>query len=548
MRALFLLVALLGAPGTLVAQQSAGSQPASGADTAAAAAAAAAAPATSAGEASTAGEGHAAPDSPRASLQRYLDLTREGRFDDAAAYLDLPPSRAAEGAVLARRLKSVLDHYLWFNLGQISGEPLGDDADGLGPNVEQIGVIPGAAAVPAPVRLIRLEGSEGARWVFSPSTVGNIDFWFDDLPNRWTHEYLPPLLLRPGFGDLLWWQWLALPVLGVAAWLVGLVLSRASGMALNRLAARTASNWDDLLIARLSGPMTLGWTLAVLYVLVPLLGLVGPAQDLVHVSLRVGLFLVFFWSLLRGVDVLGAYLLQTHWAVQYPASRALVPLGGRVVKAGILGMAIVGVLGEMGFSVTSLVAGLGIGGLALALAAQKTGENLFAAFSIGIDQPFRVGDQVKLDGLVGFVETIGMRSTRIRTLDRTLVTVPNGKLVEMSIESITARDRVRLHITVGLVYGTTAEQMRQILDGFERVLRRHPEIWPDELVVKFKGFGESSLDVEIMCWFKLGVGDSFRENRQDVLLQFMDVVEKAGSGFAFPTRTVHLVGGAPSLG
>ena len=506
MRALFLLIALVAARPALHGQQA----------------------------------GEIDPGSPRASLERYLELGREGRYDDAAAYLDLPPGRT-NGTTLARRLKAVLDHYIWFELENISGDAAGAQDDGLPPDVDQIGVIPGGTAVPDPVRMRRIEDPQGTRWIFTRLTVESIDRWFDELPNRWTLELLPPVLLRPGFGDLLWWQWLALPVLAVAAWLIGLVLSRGSGMLLNRLAARTASSWDDLLIARLNGPLTLAWTIAVLFVLVPLLGLVGPAESLIYTCLRVGLFLAFFWALLRSVDVLGTYLLQTPWAQHYPASRALVPLGGRVVKAGILAMAIVGVLGEMGFSVTSLVAGLGIGGLALALAAQKTGENLFAAFSIGIDQPFRVGDLVRVEGMEGHVETIGMRSTRIRTLDRTLVTVPNGKLVEMSIETFAARDRIRFTTKVGLVYGTTAAQMRQILDGFERVLRTHPDIWPDTVVVKFTGFGDSSLDVEVLCWFQTSDFNVFRDDRQEVLLGFMDVVQAAGSDFAFPTRTVHLV-------
>jgi MscS family membrane protein len=507
MRALFLLIALLAAQPGLAGQQS---------------------------------DAEVAPDSPRASLQRYLDLAREGRFDDAAAYLDLPPGRV-DGAVLARRLKAVLDQYIWFELSGVSGAPDGDLADGMPPEIEQVGVIPADSAVPDPVRMRRVEDPQGARWIFTPITVDSINRWFDGLPNRWTLELFPPWLLRPGFGDLLWWQWLALPVLAVAAWLAGLVLSRVSGMGLNRLAARTTATWDDLLIAKLNGPLTLAWTLAVLFVLVPLLGLVGPAQALIHTSLKVGLFLAFFWALLRSVDVLGTFLLQSHWAQTYPASRALVPLGGRVVKAGILAMAIVGVLGELGFSVTSLVAGLGIGGLALALAAQKTGENLFAAFSIGIDQPFRVGDMVNVEGIQGHVETIGMRSTRIRTPDRTLVTVPNGKLVELNIETFAARDRIRFTTRIGLVYGTTAAQMRQILDGFEAVLRGHPDTWPDNVIVKFVGFGESSMDIEVLCWFKTADLDVFREDRQEVLLGFMDVVEKAGSDFAFPTRTVHVV-------
>jgi MscS family membrane protein len=213
----------------------------------------------------------------------------------------------------------------------------------------------------------------------------------------------------------------------------------------------------------------------------------------------------------------------------------------RMAKILVLVLAALTLLSELGFSVTSLIAGLGIGGLALALAAQKTVENLFGAFSIGADQPFREGDFVRIEEFVGTVEAIGLRSTRIRTLDRTLISIPNGKLADMRLESLTERDRMRLACIIGLVYSTTAAQMREALEGFERVLRSHPRIWPDAVVVRFKEFGDSSLNIEIMAWFQTRQWSEFQLMRQEVLLQFMDVVEKAGSSFAFPTRTIHVV-------
>jgi MscS family membrane protein len=111
----------------------------------------------------------------------------------------------------------------------------------------------------------------------------------------------------------------------------------------------------------------------------------------------------------------------------------------------------------------------------------------------------------------------------------------------MRLESYTARDRFRLATVIGLVYETTPAQMRQVLEGFERVLREHPKIWPDAIVVRFKEFAASSLDIEVMCWFQVPEWRDFQVCRQEVLLQFMDVVEAAGSSIAFPTRTVHLV-------
>jgi MscS family membrane protein len=219
-----------------------------------------------------------------------------------------------------------------------------------------------------------------------------------------------------------------------------------------------------------------------------------------------------------------------------------------MAKVLVLAMASVAVLSELGFSVASLVTGLGIGGLAVALAAQKTVENLFGAVSLGLDQPIREGDFVRVEDVTGTVEKVGLRSTRIRTLDRTLVSIPNGKLAEMRLESFSARDRLRLSCDVSLVYGTTAAQMRRVLAGLERVLRGHPRIWPEAVVVRLGRFGPSSLDIEVMAWFQTADWAEFQLIRQEVLLQFMEVVDGAGTSFAFPTRTVHLVpdrGSAP---
>jgi MscS family membrane protein len=170
-------------------------------------------------------------------------------------------------------------------------------------------------------------------------------------------------------------------------------------------------------------------------------------------------------------------------------------------------------------------------------------SGLAGAVSLGIDQPFREGDFVRVEDFVGTVEAIGPRSTRIRTLDRTSITVPNGRLSDMRLESFAARDRMRLACTVGLVYGTSGAQMRAVLAGLEAVLRRQEKIWRDSVVVRFKELAASSLDIEVMAWFTTPDWGELQPIRQETLLQFMDVVDGAGTSFAFPTRTVHVVQG-----
>lgn len=484
-----------------------------------------------------------APDSPRAAMTLYLRLCRQGRLEEAGRLLSLPEGiPASESPTLARHLKAVLDRHIWFDLEALSPEPEGNVQDALPPELEEVGRIPAAGGGSDPVRLVRYEENRKVRWAISPSTVGRIEGWYDRLGGRWIRDYLPEPLLRPGPKEILWWQWLALPVLLLVSWVLGWLLGKLSQMTLFRLARRSSAEWDDVLVDRMRFPLAVAWALIAFSALLPFLDLYAPAQAFLEQGLRAGLWGVLFWALLRGVDVGHRVLTRLTWAQAKPSLAALLPLANRLAKALILALALVAVLSALGYPVASLIAGLGIGGLALALAAQKTVENLFGSISLGVDQPFRVGDFVKVEEFVGTVEAIGLRSTRFRTLDRTVISIPNGKLADMRLESFSARDRMRLACTVGLVYGSTSAQMREVLAGLERVLREHPRIWSDTVVVKFKEMAASSLDIEVMAWFRTSDWGEFQAIRQEVLIQFLEVVEKARTSVAFPTRTLHLIG------
>jgi MscS family membrane protein len=487
----------------------------------------------------------AAPDSPRASLARYLDLCRDGGYAEAARYLDLPESEAARGALLARRLKAVLDRHLWVDLDSVSPLAGGDPDDGLPAATDEIGRLAAGSGPREPVRLRRLEDPDEPRWLFAQATVRQIDRWYEALPDRWLRERLPEFLLRPGPRELLRWQWGALVLLFPVALLLGRLLAGLARRLLARFLARTRPAWDDAIASRLVGPATLAFALAAARLLVPALGLYAPAEAFVGRLLRSAALLTLFWAMWRVVDVAREALWSSAWARTSASALSLISVGGRLAKLIVAAFGLVAALSELGYPVAGMLAGLGLGGLALALAAQKTVENLFGSASLALDRPFGVGDFVKVEDFVGTVEAIGLRSTKFRTLDRTLVSIPNGRLADMRLESYSARDRMRLACTLGLVYGTTAEQLRRVLHGLEEVLRSHPRIWPEAVVVRFKEFGACSLDVEVMAWFETPDWSEFQLIRQEVLLRFMEVVERAGTSFAFPTRTVHVVGGTP---
>jgi MscS family membrane protein len=358
-------------------------------------------------------------------------------------------------------------------------------------------------------------------------------------------DWIPEPLRAIGPVGVAWWQWIALAAALIGARVIGGLVTRVVLWIARRLTGKTATTLDDVLLAKLAGPFRLlGWV-AILRVTVPVIELPHNASEVAVDAMLAAFAIALVWGALRAIDVVAQRVSTASWAAQRPASRALLSLISRAAKVVVMVIAGIGFLGGIGLPVSSLLAGLGIGGIAVAFGAQKTVENLFGAFAIGVDQPLREGDYVRIEKDVeGTVETVGLRSTRIRTADRTLVTLPNGRLADMRIETFAARDRCRFAITLGLVYATSAAQMRKVLDGVDRLLRDHPKVWPSDIVVRFLAIGTSSLDIEIGAWFDTTDYNVFRDCRQATLLGIMDIVEKSGTSLAFPTRTVHVVGPA----
>ena len=358
--------------------------------------------------------------------------------------------------------------------------------------------------------------------------------------DRSVSEYMPESLLQVGPWGLAYWQWIGIAVAFVIAFIAGRVLSRAVLWIGHRVVTRTESKLDDEALGRLNRPVRfLGKVLAGGAVL-PLLELSDRAHDVIRNILLAAIGVGIMWSAAAVIDVVVTRLQAAEWAKKQPASRSLLLLGGRVLKVLLLIIASITLLSSFGLPVGSLIAGVGIGGIALAFGAQKTVENLFGAFALGIDQPLREGDFVNIDNTMGTVESIGLRSTRIRTLDRTIVSIPNGRLADSKIETFGERDRIRLHALLTLVYATTAVQLRDVIANLERVLREHPDTYKEEIVVRFRQLGASSLDIEVMTWFNGTDFAKFRDWRQEMLIAFIEVVERAGTAFAFPTQTLHV--------
>jgi MscS family membrane protein len=222
---------------------------------------------------------------------------------------------------------------------------------------------------------------------------------------------------------------------------------------------------------------------------------------------------------------------------------SLLRIARRIVDLLVIVAAGLVLLRYFGFDPTAALAGLGIGGIAVALAAQKTLENVIGGLSITFDRAVQVGDFLKLGDMRGTVEHIGLRSTRIRTLDRTVLSVPNGQIANVNIETLSARDKFWFHHVVNLGYTTTSAQMRSIVEGIGQLLAREPAVDPEVIRVRFFRLAAYSLDVEISAYILASNWEDFLGVQQELLFQVMEIVERAGASIVFPSQTLYLADG-----
>ncbi|MFQ5699358.1 MAG: mechanosensitive ion channel family protein [Myxococcota bacterium] len=476
---------------------------------------------------------------PRESVLAYLEACRAGDYVRAADSLDLraipPAQRPSRGPRLARHLKVVLDRELWVDVDALSTAPEGDPDDGLPPGRDRVGEIETPQGS-VPIQVARHAG----QWRIDRRTVAQIEPLYSLYGYGPLGDYIPAPLFEIRILELELWQWIGLIAAVTLAYLAAMAVSLVVSRAAARFAATTATDIDDRLLRAASGPLTATLSVALFYPLTLPLGLSVPVRSRIA-GLCTGLVIVAaVWLALRLID-LGTELIRSHLIRRgNPAATGLLPVARRLTKVFLGAIAGLSLLDNLGFDVTGLLAGLGIGGLAVALAAQKTFENFLGSMELIGDRPVSVGDFCRFGDKVGTVEDIGLRSVRIRTLDRTLVTIPNSQFASLSLENFGARDRIRFSTTLGLRYETTAEQLRHVLVELKKLLAAHPRVDPDPARVRFVGFGAYSLDLEIYAYVQTSDWAEFLAIREDLLLRIMERVEASGSGFAFPSQTLYL--------
>ena len=300
---------------------------------------------------------------------------------------------------------------------------------------------------------------------------------------------------------------------------------------------RNRPNLDSY--SRISRPLLLSFSALAHRAMAGYFGL--PLLPRVYYSRSIGalISLGFFWFLQR-VASLTMQRLRIH---AISAGRAgtgtLMVLADRLLRALVVITALLSILAIMGFNLTTVLAGLGIGGIAIAFAAQKTLENLFGGISVLADDVIRVGDYCRFADRTGSVEDIGLRSTQVRTDARTQLSIPNGALATMSIENFTRRDKIQFAPVLAIRYDTSAEQLRYLLAEIRRMLYAHPKVESDTATIRFANFDASALRVELSSYVLTRDSNEFIAIREDLLLRIMDIVKNSGTAFAFPSQTLY---------
>lgn len=486
-------------------------------------------------------------ETPYSSFFGFMRAAATQNWTVAAQHLQWPKASKMPPEKMARELKAVLDERFTGDLEKLSRSPLGDANEGLGDNYARAGTIE-RGDESFDVLLVRVTQPEGpAVWLVSAQTLREIPAAFDDLTTPALDEKMPEFLRRPVSSGLRLWQVIAFVLLLPAAWLVARLVVAAVLAVARRAAARHPDS--DAIAGSFDlfrGPLSLLIAVPVHAAAVPYIGLplldrfaYGRAWRLVVIS-------AVAWLLIRLVAFLTSRTVRRLLATGATVTSSLT-IGRRVIQGVIVFAAVLVGLGMLGVNLTATLAGLGIGGLAVAFAAQKSLENLFGGVVVLSDKILRVGDVVKVGAVQGEVEDVTLYATRIRTFERTVVSIPNGTMMTSQIENLSRRDKFLFRHTLGLTYETTAAQMNAALAACRSRLASDPRVEPATARVRFLRVNAYTLDVEVFAYVLAPDWAAFLGVQEELLLALMHAVEKAGSSFAFPTQTTYLASEAKAL-
>ena len=477
---------------------------------------------------------------PRGTIVEFTRAVDRDDVTTAALYLQLDESQKTNAAALANSLKTLIDREMREGIARISDAATGDLEDGLPADREHIGPLVIGSTRSYIVLVHVTDPANGPIWLVSSETLHLVPLIARAAGQTWIERTLPASLLKRELFGLSLAHWCVLLVLlvGSFAVLVGIALvTRLIAHTLVREPLRRR-DWDAWFAAT-RWPAIIVTALLIQFIVVPELGF--PLTFRVGYA-RVGKVVLVFalaW-LLKGVLTLGfAHARGLVRGKDRASTQSLMLLTERMLKALLAVVAIVALLVLLGVDSKTALAGLGIVGVALALGAQKTVENLLGGIFLLSDKALAVGDYCTIGNQSGTVEDVTLRSVRLRTTQQSLVSLPAGSLAQAGIENFATRHKLLTLTTLRLRYGTDVGQLRRILENIRALLGRQARIEQQTAYVRLVNFGMDAIELELFAYLQTADGEEFRAWREELLLDIATIVEDAGSGLA-PTRFMQL--------
>jgi MscS family membrane protein len=478
---------------------------------------------------------------PSGSVIGFLQAAQSGNYSIAAQYLQMSAARRqSEGEQIASQLNAVLNSSAanTVRVGNFT-QPEGTPQEGVPLGRQKLGTM-SSGDVDDDLELVRVfDPAAGKIWLISADTLAKVPELYDQVEARQVERKLPSVLVKHQIAGVPLWQWiallLALPAAAAIGWLLLVVLEIPVRWWARRRGQVEIANWRSVSAPAWMLTGTVAHRIFVRYLGIAIL----PRHYYFQFTstLLIGSFTWIVWRVARWFmrRVRNRALARGH-----AGTGSLVLLGERILKAMIFVAGVLAVLGSMGFNMSTALAGLGIGGLAIGFGAQKTIENLFGGVSVLGDEVFRVGDTCRFGDRTGVVEDIGLRSTRIRTEERTLLAIPNGTVATINLENLSRRDKILFKTTLGLRPESKADHVRFMLAEIRRLLYSHPKVETKTVRVRLTDIAGSSLSMEILSYVLTRDFNEFAAIREDLLLRIMDVMEDAGGGLALPSQTLYL--------
>lgn len=483
-------------------------------------------------------------ETPRGTLVGFIKAAQEEHYVLAIEYFQPSASRRRrseqDDEELAAQLLSIFNQKFAGALELTSRDPLGRLDDGLPPDQERINGALGAADK-FPVQLVRLEDEQGRKlWYFSRATLDHVPEMYDSLTFPEMEKQIPQALVTHRLLFMPLWQWIAILVFLPFALLGGRLITMVIAFVVNRL--RKARSKPPLAPQKFFqvDPVTLTIAIVSHYIFV---GYIGTSL-LYRLYYRhiVWIFLAFdfYWTLTRITRAISARIGASLTRRGMLAERSIVSLIRRFTEVSIFLVVTLLVLNSLGVNVSTAVAGIGIGSLALGLGAQKTFENLFGGVSILFDKVIQIGDTCRINNQTGVVEDIGLRSTRLRTGERTLLSIPNGIMASAVVENLRFRDKFLCQQILRLRYDLSPDHVRYVLGQIQNLLIEDPKVEDSSARVRFLRFAEYAIEVELFCYILEPEFTAYLATQEQLLLKVMDTIEKAGAVVALPTQTTFV--------